>query len=245
MPYYKMLNRIVANTNYTQEEIANKCTELGTKITRTYINKLLNNKLPPPKEEISRTIAKVCNVDERLLVIEGYLDKSPKEIKDFIISLKLTTSLYSLNFFENKIDYKSFNILKENLEKETLADFIIQVINNNNLEINNQNMFELKTEKENIFLNFSTPFTLKMTDNSMSPLIKENDEVILEIKNNYENCDILAFTQKDNNSIIISQIVFLGKEIQAIPLNKKYKPEFYDKNTISILGKVKKVITEI
>ena len=90
-----MLRNVVANTNYTQEEICKRCTELGIKISKSYINKLLNNKQQAPTEEISRIIANVCNCDERLLVIEGYLDKAPKEIREVFISLKNTTMIYN------------------------------------------------------------------------------------------------------------------------------------------------------
>lgn len=246
MPYYIMLNRAVSSTNYTQEEIANKCTELGTKITRTYINKLLNNKLSAPTEEVSRAIAKVCNVDERLLVIEGYLDKAPKEIRDFIISLKSIIGLCSINFFENKVDKNSLNVLKNKLEEETLADFVIEMLkDNNNTQINDNGMFEIKTENGNIILNLAKPLSLHVKDNSMYPLIKENDKVILESQSNYSNGDVLAITLVDKKEIVIRQVVYLGKDVQLIPLNKEYKIEFYNKNNISILGKVKKVITEI
>ena len=241
MSYNKLFKRIFAESNYTQQELADKCN-----VSRSYIGNLLNNITPVPDEEISRAIARACNIDERLLVIEGYIDKAPKEIKDFLIYLKSLVGFCCLNFYENKADIESFNILKKQLEEETLCDFIIKLLNDkNNTEYNNQNMFEIKTEDGNIIFNISKPFTLKANDNSMYPLIKENDELSIEIKTTYHNGDIIAFNPKNTEDIFIRQIMFLGKDIEAIPLNAKYKRDFYNKNEIIILGKITKITTNI
>lgn len=124
-----MLNEIVAKTSYSQEEIANKCTELGVPISKSYMNKLLNNKLSAPKEEISRAIAKVCNADERLLVMEGYIDKAPKEVSEAFNSLRNIQMLFTLNTLQNHID-KNFCRTAKIFEKRT----IIKVYNRFNRE---------------------------------------------------------------------------------------------------------------
>ena len=82
MPYTKLLNNIIADSNLSYKFIAEKCTEMGTTIDPSYISKLLSGKCNVPSEKISRALANVCGYDERLLVLEGYLDIAPKEIKD-------------------------------------------------------------------------------------------------------------------------------------------------------------------
>ncbi len=84
MAYSKLLNIAIASTDYTQEEVAQECCKLGVKVSRSQINKWLNKKSKPPRAEVSRAIATVCNVDERKLVIEGYMENAPKEIQDLI-----------------------------------------------------------------------------------------------------------------------------------------------------------------
>ena len=149
MPYYKMLNEIVAKTSYSQEEIANKCTELGVPMSKSYMNKLLNNKLSAPKEEISRAIAKVCNADERLLVMEGYIDKAPKEVSEAFNSLRNMQTLVVLNTLENRMDNKTFEEFRELFEKEPLAKFIIDLIENGNNAVDIKQMgMEIKAENE-------------------------------------------------------------------------------------------------
>lgn len=241
MSYNKLLRKIFAESNFTQQELADKCN-----VSRSYIGALLNNRTPVPSEEISRAIAKACNVDERQLVLEGYLEKAPKEILDFFNFFKNLSSCFGINYFENKIDTNSLKILKERFAEETLNSFIITALEDNkNMEMPNKNMFELKTDNENVLINILSPFTVKVEDNSMYPLIKENDEVSLEMKNKYDNGDIVAFRINNEEKILVRQIVFLGKEIETITLNTKYKRDFYDKNKITIIGKVIKVTTNI
>lgn len=89
MSYSKVLKNIIADTNITQEELSNKCKELGAPISRVQINKIRNEKASAPEDKISRAIAKTCNVDDRELAIEGYLEKAPKEIIEFLIYFKM------------------------------------------------------------------------------------------------------------------------------------------------------------
>lgn len=246
MAYDKLLQRIIYNTSYTQDEISKKCAEIGTEISRSYIGRLQSGKSNAPTEEVSRAIAKVCNCDERLLVIEGYLDKAPREIKDAFISLKYTTMLYSINMFENKVDKKTINEIKQKFEEEPLADFVLELIDSGNNIINMKEIgFEIKAQNEQIVCNFANPISFKVTDNSMSPLIRENDEITIEIKDRYINGDILAISIKEQKGVIIRQAVFLGKIIELIPLNKDYKSKSYNQEDLIILGKAKKRITEI
>ena len=108
-----------------------------------------------------------------------------------------------------------------------------------------ENGFQIEAENEKVVCNLSNTISFKVEDNSMYPLIKENDEVTIEIKNRYINGDIVAISIKEQKGVIIRQVVLLGKNIELIPLNKDYKAKSYNKDSIIILGKVKKVITEI
>lgn len=246
MAYDKLLQKIIYNTSYTQDEISKKCAEIGTEISRSYIGRLQSGKSNAPTEEVSRAIAKVCNCDERLLVIEGYLDKAPKEIKDAFISLKYTAMLYGINMFENKIDKNTIYQIKQKFEEEPLADFVLELIDSGNNIINmNEIGFEIESQNKQVVCSFANPISFKVTDNSMYPLIKENDEITIEIKDRYINGDTLAISIKEEKGIIIRQAVFLGRTIELVPLNKDYKTKSYNQEDLIILGKVKKIITEI
>lgn len=246
MAYSKVLKKIIANTNYTQEEVAQKCTELGTKVSRTYITKLLSGEAKAPKEEITRAIAKVCDADERILVMEGYIDKAPKEIIDAFNSLRNMTMLCNINSLENHIDKQTMNELKKMLEEEPLAEFVVSLIENGNNTVNLEQMgMEIEAKEEKLVLSLPKTIGIKVEDNSMYPLIKHNDEIMIQVLDRYINGDILVVKINNENKMVIRQAVFLGNDTELIPLNKEYKIKTYKKDDITILGKVKKIITEI
>ena len=246
MAYNKLLQKIIAHTNYTQNEIAIKCTQMGTKVSRSYIGSLLSGKSSAPTEEVSRAIAKVCNCDERLLVIEGYLDKAPKEIKDAFISLKSTMMLYSINALENKVDKETIEEVRESFEQEPLADFVIELIDKGNNEINIKELgIEIKSKDEKVICDLSKPISFNMEDNSMSPLIKENDKITTEKRDKYINGDIIVANIKGQKGIITRQASFLGRQIELSALNKKYENKTYNEEDLTIIGIVKTITTEI
>lgn len=246
MPYNKLLRKIISNTNYTHEEISKKCSELGVNISRSYVTKLENTS-KIPSEKISRAIAQVCNVDPRLLIIEGYLDKAPKEIKDAFISLKYIIMLTSLNIFENKIDKEIFDELKQILEKETLSEFVIELIDNGTTVLDTKEGYNLKSEDDKLIFKLSQPVGINITDNSMSPIIKEKDEVIMEIKDKYEDSDILVVKFNNEEHITTRQAIILGNNIKLVPLQNEYKSKLVHigNEDIKILGKVKKIIRKL
>lgn len=246
MAYSKVLKKIIAKTNYTHEEVAQKCTELGAKVGRTYITKLLSSKKMVPREKISRAIAKVCDADEKILVMEGYIDKAPKEIKEVFNSLRNVLMLYSTKSLENNIDKQTMDELIKMLEEEPLAEFLLSLIESGNNFVNLEQMgMEIEGKNENLMLSLTKTMGIKVEDNSMYPLIKQNDEVIRQLEERYINGDILLVKINNDNKVVIRQAVFLGSEIELIPLNKQYKIKSYKKEDITILGKVKKIITEI
>ncbi len=249
MAYARLLEKIINNTNYSNVDIANKCKELGVNVDRTYINKLLNNKSKPPKEDISRTIAKVCNADERLLVLEGYIDKAPKEIVDVLKQIKFLTSITALNLYENHFAENNplfLEQLKTELDNEPLSDFIISILDTNATNINLTNMgIDFSKQQDHYNINLTAPVELKITDNSMFPIVPQNANINLTLKNEYNNGDIIALKIKGKETLIVRYIFHKDNDIMLTALNKDYAPIICKKDDILIMGKVTKVITEL
>jgi len=82
MAYTALLNKLIENSGLTVKEIAERCTESGTKITAAYISTLRNSTdNRAPSSEVSKALAKVCGAkNENVLVIEAYLDTAPAEL---------------------------------------------------------------------------------------------------------------------------------------------------------------------
>lgn len=249
MAYAKLLEKIINNTNYSNVDIANKCKELGVNVDRTYINKLLNNKSKPPKEEISRAISKVCGADERLLVLEGYIDKAPNEIVDTLKQIKFLTSVAALNLFENNFSKNNqffLEQLKVELDSEPLADFIISILDKKATDINFADTgIEFSEKNDNYNVTLTTPIELTVTDNSMFPLVPENAHISLKIKEEYKNGEIIALRFKGKDELLVRYIFYKDNDIMLTALNKDFEPIFCNKGDILIMGKVSKVITEI
>lgn len=247
--YSKLLTKIIAESGYTAKEVVEKCNELGNGIDNTRLSKLQNGKLSAPSSKVSRDLARVCGVDERLLVLEGYLEKAPKEIIDAFMSLKSSIMASALNIFKENFSQDSqkyFERVKEELEQEPLADFIISLIDDGveNISIN-ENGIDIQEVEKDIKVTLSQPTTLPVKDNAMFPIIPESSKVYLKIQENYNNGDILAIKTPESENIIIREVVFNNDEVILIPLKKDFKTLTYDKKDVTFLGKVTEVLTSI
>ena len=246
MSYCKMLNKIIANTNLTQKEIRERCKrDYNINISSGYLSRLMNNKISSPSDEISRAIAKVCNADERLLVIEGYIDKAPKEIIEFFKKLN-KLSIYEVSgVLENVINKNEVEMMKEEAEKETISNGIINILDMQDtlLKINNEKMSV--DIGDNIIFNVNNLEGIVITDNAMKPLIDINDKVIVLVKKRYDNGDIVLIRKKGSDKILIRQIYNYGSEYIFTALNKEYKQFTIKNSDIEILGKVSKLIKNL
>ncbi len=244
--YSKVLATMIAESGLTAKEIVEKCNEMGNGIDATRLSKLQSGKLPAPSEKVSRDIARVCNADERKLVIEGYLEKAPKEIADIFMILKTNTVIAALKIFQNNVTKQQIESMKKELEKEPIADYIIDVLNskNNNIDITIEG-FNIK-DKDFTF-KVEEPIALPVKDNAMFPIIPEKSKVKLkaETNNKYENGDILAIKLKGQDDFIVRYALFNNDSIILTALNKAYETLTYNKKDIVILGKVANVSIDI
>lgn len=247
--YSKLLTKIIAESGYTAKEVIEKCNEIGNGIDTTRLSKLQSGKLSAPSSRVSRDLARVCNADERLLVLEGYLEKAPQEIIDAFLSIKSSMVASALNIFKknfSKDNQKYFNDVKKELEKEPLAEFIVTLIDGGveNISIT-ENGIDMQTMKNDVKVTLSQPTTLPVKDNAMFPIIPEGSKVYLEMQEKYNNGDILAVKTKDNENIIIREILYSKNCIILVPLKKEYEVLTYNKNDVTLIGKVTDVLTSI
>lgn len=251
MPYNKLLTKVIAESGYSISYIVEKCREKGKNIDKSYLSKLQNGRVPAPAEETSRIIANVCNVDERILVIEGYIDKAPKEIKEAFLSIKISTYVAALNIFENNFDTNFLKEFEEELSKEPLSEFIISLIDNKNTNIANikniisDNFNIEKKDEENYNVTLTEPIALSISDNAMYPIIPENSKVTLLIQSKYENGDILALKIKGEEKLLARYVLFDNDNLILTTLNREYKKINIKKENVIVLGKIKQVITNI
>lgn len=242
--YSKLLMKIIAESGLTAKEVVEKCNELGNGIDTTRLSKLQNGKLSAPSEKVSRDISKVCNADERKLVIEGYLEKAPQEIVETFITLKINTMITALRMFQNNLTKEQIELMKNAMEKEPVSEYIIDVLDSRN-DVIDITLDDLNIQSKEFTFKMEEPIALPINDNAMFPLIPEKSKINLKKEMKYKNGDILAVEIKELKEIIIRYALFSENNIILTALNTKYEPLTYKLDDVKIVGKVAKVITEI
>lgn len=104
MSYASMLDSIITYSKLNLEEIADRCKQNGVDIHASYISKLRKGTRPAPSDEISRAIAEACRADAEALIIQGNIERTPKQIIDEYFRYK--------NFYESWTGDIPFQISK-------------------------------------------------------------------------------------------------------------------------------------
>lgn len=257
MAYTELLNSLIENSGLSVKEIAERCTASGVKVTSAYISTLRNDKNNrAPSDEMSRAIAKACNAKyENILVIEAYLDKSPKEITDLLNMLKDLIIRTSIGMFDNGFKSNIQQVSNEILNALPLAE-VIATISNENLstEIKKQyGAFSFKAKHSSdgfkVLQEIGTT-GFAVSDDGMKPVINKGDKVNIEIKElkDLKTGDILCYTKESTKKVLVRKAVFNGssrKEITLLPINTEFSIETAKTEDLHIIGKVTQVISEI
>lgn len=258
MAYTTLLNRLIDNSGLTIKEIADKCTELGEKVTPAYISTLRNDKSNrSPSPEMSRALAKACNYPyENVLCVEAYLDKAPYEFKAVLDLLREIMLTSTMTVFENTFTTEEQKQARKILKEFPMAEFICSLSQDKVKEtiIKQQGAGKFKaTHSAEDFKIQQTiaPTGFPISDNGMSPQIEKGDLITLEAKEikDYKNGDIICYIKSDDKKKIYARkVIFDGesrKKITLMPINGEFMPEQLTTSKISIMGKVVTVIKAI
>lgn len=96
MRYSDLLSKYIEDSGLSLGEIAIRLSNKGIKIDRSYISKLKNGNKPPASEEITRALAEVTGGDTDALLLAGYIEKAPDEIKPILTEASNTGELFAL-----------------------------------------------------------------------------------------------------------------------------------------------------
>jgi SOS-response transcriptional repressor LexA len=94
------------------------------------------------------------------------------------------------------------------------------------------------------------PTGFPVIDDSMFPTLQRGSMVTLEMLtiDQIKNGDIIAFTQKSKKDVFFRKCLFTDEDknnLILFPLNNTFKTIIYELKNISILGIVKKIMTDI
>lgn len=246
--YGNIVKQAIQEKKITQQKIVEECEKIGIEITRSSISKILNNG-NIPSIETSKALAKVLDIDEEELILEGYLEKAPDFFINYINELMentylLTTEIYDnvdKNFYVNDVDIKKE--LKKSIKNFSKAKFLLDFINMSNTEIIKENKMSMKLNDKNFVMNINNDFNVKVEDNSMEPLIPKNSKIKLTLEEKYKNGDIIYINAQ--GKLMIRGMVVLGSNIFLYPYNKEYPCSYINKSNCIIIGKVSSCIFDI
>lgn len=258
MPYAALLNQLITKSGLSSNEVAKRCTELGQKVTASYISILRrpeNERIP--SDEMSRALAKVCDAEHpEILVIEAYIDKAPPELSGLIAFLKKAVMMSILGNFENAVSADGMAAVQKRLEEEPVANIVLafqQLAGGGQLEklAGSMNFTETTGNEEYTVTNqMSAAAGIMVTDDAMFPVVPQNSQVTLEAKplQEYKDGDILCYFRKGKDAVECRKVVFMSPEhtqMALFAMNPDYETKTYSADELSILGKVRQVVSSI
>ena len=257
MPYSKLLSNLIESKNLSIKEVAIKCKEYGVNITASYISMIKNSDNKKiPSDEVSRALAKACEAENiETLVIEAYIDKAPIEFRGFLEEYRQIIIQSILMFYTNKVTNEEMQEVIKKMKEMPMAEFILQSTNlSQQFDFDKQaGSFNAKIEMtddiKKTLLELKEPEGFIIDDNSMYPIIIAGSKVnpqFLPI-NEYRNGDILLIVIKGSKKPVCRKCLFdeTRTKITLMAYDQKIETESYNVKDIAILGKVKRIITEL
>lgn len=249
MSYNEQLNRLIDKSGLTLNEIAKRCKEYGVDITPQYLTNLKNNANRSSSDDTSIAIAKACGAHcPEILAIESFIDKAPDYMIKFFETYRKNMLEGIVVALQEKLDDKQAILMKERLEQLSIADFIVAMN-----ELADIDMSQMQTKTENneirVIAEYTTPFYVVATDDSMSPLLlKEGKAEYSPITaEEISSGDFICYKIKGKKGEYIRKCVVSDDKtvFTMYPINPKYKPKAYKIDEIDIIGKTKQFAFEI
>lgn len=247
MSYSELLRSIIEDSKLSFKELAEKCRQLGKTIDPSYISKLVNNKIPPPSDEVSSIISRACGKDEDMLILEGYLEKAPKVLIDFINSIRLHSKGSLLFNNENKEENEAnIKILNSTLVNKPLSEFVLEYNNStvsdseNGIPMNDDSMEPLILNGSELIISkydgtkhkLISDFKPKPDEDTTQQIFKVNTDTVGFL--NYKNGDIIIAWDIKESKLLVRVYHRLDNDSDydflytLTPLNRYYAPGLYN-----------------
>ncbi len=227
MTYSEMLSGIIEESQLSLRVISNRCAQQNLSITPSYISQLKNGKLPPPTEEVSLVLAKVCGAkDPAALVFQGYLEKAPGIVKEYMLAssslnrlmLQTLTKVAPQAVSKDLIDYI------ENMDILSTLEMASEYVDpEKGLQVNG--LIEEISRRSGVATQADTKGELQsfmLADASMEPMIPQHALVyVLPTRRNLlKDRDIVAFNLPGRKVVTLRRFFQVGDEILLIPDNR-------------------------
>lgn len=197
MNYAGLLNNYIKESGLTLSVICQRLQENGISIDRSYLSKLKTGAKPPASDELSRAISEVTGGDPEALIIAGYIDKSPEELKKAIEELNNIINDFLDVIRSKATTLQKFDLLV-NIKKEVTDNPYVQGLLDN-LESNDIQSFDYEDRLS--FLAIYAIETFNFRD-KLKLLVVINLFYIGMILDNSSNKQLHATDNSDNDRSI-------------------------------------------
>ncbi|WP_130863741.1 S24/S26 family peptidase [Bacilliculturomica massiliensis] len=248
MKYAQMLDRMISDSELSLRQISKRCADLDLNITPSYISQLKNGKLPPPSEEVSLVLAKVCGgKDQSRLVFQGYLEKAPELVREYMLASSALNKimLETLCRYDNNGEVsKEFRKQIESLDVLSTLEVSSKYVSSDDTtrakdlirEITLASGEAVKADVQGELINFF------LADSSMAPFIPSHAYLyIMPTKMDLlKDRDIIAFYPEGRRIPTLRRLFFMrGERYLLVPDDKSQQIYLYEEwDRINYIGKV-------
>jgi transcriptional regulator with XRE-family HTH domain len=248
MSYAMMLDLMIKESGFSLRQISKRCNDLNLKITPSYISQLKNGKLPPPSEEVSLTLAKVCGSSKQVnLVFQGYMEKAPALVREYMLASSSLNKamLETLCKATDKSYTQQMEDYLKNLDVLAALEMSSKYVNAQDMKMANDLVREIalssggvsEADTKGEIINFF------LGDSSMSPYIPTHAFVyIMPTKTDHlKDRDIIAFYPDNRRIPSLRWMYCIKDKILLLPEDKSHETFFY--NSISEINYIGKVVS--
>lgn len=240
MSYSKILKQLVTESNLTYAQIIEECKKNGPSIDKSYLSKLINNRISPPSDEVSRALEKVFKVQPNTLVVEAYFDKAPRQVKQFIERTKdeiFDFSVAEIGFFDDEHE-EIISEYREEFDKQPIINYLPTSAN-----IGNDEKYKSSFYRDN-----GIEYEININDDGIEPIIPKGTNITIEGCQSYKNGDIVVVKLNllsDKNIVVRKYYKISDDVIILIPANFNVEPILLTDEPYMIMGKVKSYHVDI
>ncbi len=240
MKYADLLDKLIQQSGITAKDLAKKCQDLGIDITPSYISLLRNKeKNRVPSEDVSIALAKALGKPDNYLVLEGYLEAAPIELKQAIENMYYQSFITAAWVTGTPLDKEQEQAIKAAIKQQPMADLILYI--SQSLKTENYDETFMSTKVEGNTITLVMPQELNVEDNDMYPLMEKGNRAKLITKSEYDNGDIVVISLEDN-SIKFRKLQKISEELTLLlAFSPECETMSFDEKTMVIIGKVDSV----
>lgn len=238
MAYKDLLDRIITESGLNLREISRRCRNKGVSLAPSYLSKLRSGKQAPPSEEVSRAIADVCGASAERLVWEGYLEKAPEVVREFV---QLTYNALA-DMLRKMAEYQYPDLAEQIMKQmESLSPVeVIRMSLESALQLSEKIFVDanesFQDESGTINFNLLEGMGVLIEDDSMEPLIPRGSRVAYNPKEPVTNGK-LALLEYERR-ILVRKVYEFGDQLLLVSINPKSESLRVSKEQVRQFGAV-------